>query len=120
MKTHHPEGESCTFVHGDFHYANLLWQNGQISAILDWELAGLGSREFDMAWAVFRRSGAAFFKQLAGGTGLFDRLCGKKSFSPKALCWYYVLIAAWFFPMGDQADRAQWRVLMEQAMSLGA
>jgi len=44
----------------------------------------------------------------------------KQSFSPKAFCWYYVLIAVWFFSMGDETDRAQWLTLMEQAIAHGA
>ena len=40
------------FCHGDFHYANILWDNDHISAILDFELSGIGSKEFDTAWAI--------------------------------------------------------------------
>lgn len=56
-----PERKENGFVHGDHHYANLLWENGDISAILDWELSGRGNREFDLAWAVFLRPGQKFF-----------------------------------------------------------
>ena len=31
------------FCHGDFHYANVLWKDQHISAILDFELAGYGN-----------------------------------------------------------------------------
>ena len=120
LKNQHPEGESRTFVHGDFHYANLLWQNGQVSAILDWELAGLGSREFDMAWAVFRRPRQRFLNSWREVQAFLAGYAEKQTFSPKAFCWYYVLIAAWFFPIGDETDRAQWLTLMEQAIAHGA
>ncbi len=50
------------FCHGDCHYANLLWREHQISGILDFELAGLGNRDFDIAWALFRRPGQKFMK----------------------------------------------------------
>jgi aminoglycoside phosphotransferase (APT) family kinase protein len=36
-------------VHGDFHYANLLFDEGQVVAVLDWELAGLGTPLVDLA-----------------------------------------------------------------------
>lgn len=55
------QGETV-FCHGDFHYANVLWEGRQISAILDFELAGYGDRDFDIAWALFRRPGQKFLK----------------------------------------------------------
>lgn len=50
------------FCHGDFHYANILWEQHHISGILDFELAGYGNRDFDIAWALFRRPGQSFLK----------------------------------------------------------
>lgn len=50
------------FCHGDFHYANVLWKDHHISAILDFELAGYGNRDFDIAWALFLRPGQKFLK----------------------------------------------------------
>ena len=38
-----------TLVHGDFHYANLLFDEGRVVAVLDWELAGLGTPLVDLA-----------------------------------------------------------------------
>ena len=55
------EGVKC-FCHGDFHYANILWKDHHINAILDFELAGRGNRDFDIAWALFRRPGQRFMK----------------------------------------------------------
>ena len=48
------------FCHGDFHYANILWQEKHISAILDFELSGWGNKEFDIAWALILRPGQKF------------------------------------------------------------
>ena len=53
---------SPCFCHGDFHYANVLWENLHISGILDFELSGYGCKEFDIAWALFRRPGQKFLK----------------------------------------------------------
>ena len=53
---------SPCFCHGDFHYGNILWENHHISGILDFELSGYGCKEFDIAWALFRRPGQKFLK----------------------------------------------------------
>lgn len=57
-----PKNYTVCFCHGDFHYANVLWDHGHISGILDFELAGYGDRDFDIAWAIFRRPGQKFLK----------------------------------------------------------
>ena len=56
----YPKDENICFCHGDFHYANILWKNNQICAVLDWELSGIGNREFDIAWSVIHRPGQKF------------------------------------------------------------
>lgn len=58
------EGERV-FCHGDFHYANLLWDDHRISGILDFELAGWGDRDFDIAWALILRPGQTFMRTRA-------------------------------------------------------
>lgn len=57
-----PKEAARCFCHGDFHYANILWDKRHISGILDFELAGYGNRDFDIAWALFRRLGQKFLK----------------------------------------------------------
>ncbi len=57
-----PKTENKCFCHGDFHYANILWKNKHISAVLDWELSGIGNKEFDIAWAIINRPSQQFLK----------------------------------------------------------
>ncbi|MDD3341223.1 MAG: aminoglycoside phosphotransferase family protein [Bacilli bacterium] len=52
--------EFTTFIHGDFHYANVLWKNKKIEAILDFEYSGWGCKEQDMAWACVLRPTQTF------------------------------------------------------------
>lgn len=57
-----PQNGKTVFCHGDFHYANVLWDGEELSGILDFELAGYGNRDFDIAWALFLRPGQQFLK----------------------------------------------------------
>lgn len=50
------------FCHGDFHYANILWKNKKLVGVLDWELSGMGNKEFDIAWAIINRPSQKFLK----------------------------------------------------------
>jgi aminoglycoside phosphotransferase (APT) family kinase protein len=37
------------FLHGDFQHFNLLWLRGQLSGVVDWEKASIGSPDVDVA-----------------------------------------------------------------------
>ena len=54
-----------TFIHGDFHYGNILWKNCKVSAILDWEYSGIGFKEQDIAWALILRPGQKFMDNVS-------------------------------------------------------
>lgn len=100
-----PAGQSRCFVHGDFHYANILWRNGAVSAVLDWELAGVGVREFDMAWAVLLRPGQTFLDSPEQVGAFLAGYGARQSFSPNAFAHYYILAALWFAALGDEDYR---------------
>lgn len=55
LKANDIRKELTTFIHGDFHYANVLWNNKEINGILDWEYSGYGFKEQDIAWALILR-----------------------------------------------------------------
>lgn len=89
------------FVHGDFHYANILWYENHISGILDFELSGIGNREFDIAWALILRPEQRFMKTdeefkefIKGYTYVHD--CEVKS-----VIYYMCLIYSRFIALGD-------------------
>lgn len=54
-----------TFIHGDFHYANILWNNNNISYVLDFEYSGLGFKEQDIAWSLILRPGQKFMNNIS-------------------------------------------------------
>lgn len=59
-----PQINYDTFIHGDFHYANILWKNESISGILDFEYSGAGFKEQDIAWAIVLRPTQHFMDNL--------------------------------------------------------
>jgi aminoglycoside phosphotransferase (APT) family kinase protein len=47
-RTRPPESEPV-LVHGDFHYGNMLFRDGRVAALLDWEIAEVGQPLLDLA-----------------------------------------------------------------------
>ncbi len=60
LKENKIDMEEKIFIHGDFHYANLLWDNFILTGILDLEYAGKGFKEQDIAWSCILRSSQKF------------------------------------------------------------
>lgn len=50
-----PQFNIRTFVHGDLNTASVLLHDGRVTGVLDWEFAGLGWREYDLAWLLRAR-----------------------------------------------------------------
>ncbi len=99
-----PQTVNKCFCHGDFHYANILWQGNHISAILDFELSGIGNKEFDIAWALIVRQGQKFLTT-AEEIALFRR--GYLSIGNcnwDYVKYYMVQIYSYFYKLGDKDD----------------
>lgn len=97
-----PEHINYCFCHGDFHYANILWKGKKISAVLDWELSGIGNKEFDIAWAIINRPSQKFLKT---SEEVFEFLNGYQSISPyntDYVKYYMVLIYSHFISVGKK------------------
>ncbi|QEC48309.1 phosphotransferase family protein [Baekduia soli] len=50
LRDHAPRSEPTVLVHADFKPGNVLLADGEITALLDWELAHLGDRHEDLGW----------------------------------------------------------------------
>ncbi|MCB2209260.1 aminoglycoside phosphotransferase family protein [bacterium] len=100
LKVNQPNPTEHCFVHGDFHYANLLWEAGVVSAVLDYELSGLGNREFDIAWACLLRPGQKFLDTWEEIELFLAGYTSEDTFDRGAFNYYFVLIASWFYSIG--------------------
>jgi aminoglycoside phosphotransferase (APT) family kinase protein len=45
-----PAGMAWGLLHGDFQPNNILYRDGQVAAVVDWELALVGPKPLDVAW----------------------------------------------------------------------
>lgn len=102
-----PQEINECFCHGDFHYANLLWKDKHISAILDFELSGIGNKEFDIAWSLILRPGQRFLKTRIEIDLFLDGYRSEGSFNVEYLKYYIVLIYSRFYDFGENCDGYQ-------------
>jgi aminoglycoside phosphotransferase (APT) family kinase protein len=63
-----PAERSPVLVHADFHYGNMLFREGRVVAVLDWEIAQIGQPLLDLAClSVVARSSESFEAGVPGG-----------------------------------------------------
>ena len=97
-----PNIKHDTFIHGDFHYANVLWENEKLSAILDFEYSGMGFKEQDIAWSLILRPGQKFLNTIEE---IEDFLKGYKklgNYDDKKLNWCLINGYLHFYLMNKQ------------------
>lgn len=102
-----PKDINKCFCHGDFHYANVLWKDKKIVGVLDWELCGIGNKEFDIAWAIINRPSQKFFKT---EKEVKEFLRGYKSLNKcniKYVTYYMSLIYSHFISVGKNNSNYQ-------------
>ena len=95
-----PKEINYCFVHGDFHYANVLWENKKISGLLDFELSGYGNKEFDIAWAITVRPSQEFLKEQQEFESFISGYKIVGECNVEYVKYYMVLIYAWFYELG--------------------
>ncbi len=52
LRRNKPRPMPLVVVHGDFNPANFLYENGQVSALIDWEASRIGDPREDLGWMV--------------------------------------------------------------------
>lgn len=88
------------FCHGDFHYANILWHDRHISAILDFELSGWGNKEFDIAWALILRPDQKFMNTDEELSTFMEGYLSVGNCNWDYVKYYMVLIYTYFYRIG--------------------
>jgi aminoglycoside phosphotransferase (APT) family kinase protein len=53
LEAHLPETDEVVLVWGDSRIGNMMYQDFEPVAVLDWEMAAIGPRELDVSWILF-------------------------------------------------------------------
>src|ERR1700683_103133 len=57
-----PETPRIGIVHGDFQWANTLFNDGRVVALIDWEISMIGPTLLDLGWVSFFADPESFFQ----------------------------------------------------------
>ena len=102
------------FVHGDFNTASVLFDQDSISGILDWEFAGIGWREYDLAWAL--RARKAFLNTEAEREAILNGYRAIASYDETALQFCEVLNYLHFAYWSKDRESADTSFIIDRAM----
>jgi aminoglycoside phosphotransferase (APT) family kinase protein len=90
-----PRQRPPVLVHADYHYGNMLFQDGRVVALLDWEIAQLGQPLLDLAClAVVAQASRAGIQQVPGGGAVTlddGELLHMYGAEPEEFRWYLAL-----------------------------
>jgi len=78
-----------SFVHGDYNTANVLIDGSVVGGVIDWEFAGLGWKEYEIAWAL--RARIHFMNSRAERDAVLSGYQSCGSFDAEQLRWCEVL-----------------------------
>jgi len=107
LLSNQPQSINKCFCHGDFHYANILWHEKHISAILDFELSGIGNKEFDIAWAIILRPGQNFLNTSEEVSLFLEGYLSAGTCNQEYVKYYMVLIYSYFYRIGKDDTKYQ-------------
>jgi len=104
------------FVHGDFNTASVLFHNGSISGVIDWEFAGSGWREYDLAWALRARS--SFLNTEPEREAILDGYTQRSTYDEGALMWCEVLNYLHFAYWSKENEPAYTSFALDRAVDI--
>lgn len=108
--------EYC-FVHGDHHYANILWKDYKITSTLDWELSGTGWKEFDIAWALIIRPSQRFLKSEIEREKFLKGYSLHSTYNKKQLTYCMVMIYQYFYEIGYQMGDNEYNSMVKRELN---
>ncbi|TVQ38613.1 MAG: hypothetical protein EA384_08690 [Spirochaetaceae bacterium] len=89
LRQNAPHNRDQVFVHGDLNDANVLVNRGEVSAILDWESAGIGWREYELAWILRERRN--YMNSVQAREFFLDGYGARSTYDRHALRWCEVM-----------------------------
>lgn len=90
-----------TFIHGDFHYGNIIWNNKKIEGVIDYEYSGIGLKEQDIAWAITLRPGQLFMDNINDIRCFLEGYKEVNTFSSEHLKWCLINCYLHFYLMNN-------------------
>jgi len=72
LDAHWPDESATVLSWGDSRIGNVLYRDFEPTAVLDWEMAGLGPRELDIAWLIHAHEVFEFLATSMGMGGMPD------------------------------------------------
>ena len=82
---------TISFVHGDYHFGNVLWQGKRVSGIIDFEYAGIGIKEKDIAFALALKPKMLFMDNLLDIEAFLNGYKNISNYNIDDLIYYYNL-----------------------------
>ena len=104
LKENDFEKEYNTFIHGDFHYGNILWTNNKINGVIDWEYSGRGLKEQDIAWAITLRYNQKFMDNKEDINNFLNGYKSIGNYNDKKLKWCLINAYCHFYLMNKDID----------------
>ena len=93
-----PHDPTIGIFHGDFQTNNLLFHEGRLAAILDWEISGIGAQLLDLGWLIMMNDAASWFdREGLSVAPPFDEMieryasAARRSLTLEDVSWYRAL-----------------------------
>ncbi|MDD4298616.1 MAG: aminoglycoside phosphotransferase family protein [Bacilli bacterium] len=114
LKLNKPNMEEKVFIHGDFHYANILWKNRNISGVLDFEYSGMGFKEQDIAWACILRPTQYFMDNIDDVLCFLEGYTTIMSFNKESFRWCLINGYCHFYLMNK--DNEEYKTKLQRLL----
>ena len=116
LRVHRPVKIDRVFVHGDYNTASVIFDQDEIAGIIDWEFAGEGWREYDLAWAL--RARKQYLNSQEEREAVLQGYSSISSYDPMVLKWCEILNYLHFAYWLKKSDLQYSNFALKQAFKL--